>query len=622
MVMTTEDSNRIPNVCPWCLCHIKSSLKDHIVSKHHKGHILQDDYIKMKKEDPQRFSTEMSKLNKQGRLRHNLRALELKDRKIIPARRASKTKADKTKLRESLVWCTLCRTVLNKKGLRDTHLKVCSAKKSLQLTKDNTLEITRTAELLLEPEAVTMQRLLKDKSLAFQEVLFDLTKDRLAITNFVVNDPVAHALLDRLTINGSGKNFWKTGVRKRLRVLFYTWRYCKAVYGDKVRDVMDMLDYSLWHEPQADGHSFLINCLYEVCGYDPKTKTFKLYNDVMTFSSVLKEYSNIIEFQMHHRNPEERLRHMTNGNLLTAYLHSDAWKCYTVRLAARQKAKKLNFKTVMVPVKDYITYLAHAEKLCHETFTKLKDNYQERNRSGCITYHQTLIGVLPTAIGAFSARRVSEPFVFTVEDFVTRPDMDQLRRDYATRMKPGALAETERYIYMTSFGKGSNRVSTIVKVEFLEMLELLTSDDYRDFMEVPPNNRYLFPSLRSTSGFGHANPSRWQSKLAVQVKDLVEDHTKMRTRHFRMTFSTTLGGLNLTYKAKKLLCALLGHSLDVHERSYNVPESLQVTATMGFATRMMGEDKLKNMTDQTIEDMLNKNMQNAADNEDGNDGNM
>jgi hypothetical protein len=200
--------------------------------------------------------------------------------------------------------------------------------------------------------------------------------------------------------------------------------------------------------------------------------------------------------------------------------------------------------------------------------------------------------------------------------------MDQLRRDYATRMKPGALAETKRYLYMSSFGKGSNRVSTIVKVEFQKMLELLSSDEYRVFMEVPPNNRYLFPSLRSTSGFGHANPSRWQSKLALQVKELVEDHTKMRTRHFRMTFSTTLGGMNLTYKAKKLLCALLGHSLDVHERSYNVPECLQVAASMGFATRMMGEDRLKDMTDRTIEDMLNKILLNDADNEDGNDGNM
>jgi hypothetical protein len=605
MVMTTEDGDRIPQVCPWCLCHLKSSLKDHIVSKHHKGHIFQDDYIRMKKEDPERFMKEMSKLNKQGRLRNNLRALELKDRKIIPARRDSKKKAELKKTRESLVWCTLCKTVLNKKGLRDTHLKVCAGRKSIQLSKDHTNEITNKAELLLEPEEVTMHRLLKDKPFVFQEVLFDLKKDRLAITQFVLQDRVAHALLDRLAINGSGKHFWKNTVRKRLRVLFNAWIFCKSVHGDKVKDVMEMLDYNIWHEVE-NGRTFMIRMVYAICGYNPDLQTFRLYNDVMTFSSVMKQYCDIVEHDLHHPTTEERMRHKRNSKLMYEYLMSEAWKAYTVRLAARQKARKMNFKSEMVPVEDYITYLEHVEKVSLEEFEKVKVAYQQRNKSACLTAHQNLIGMLPTAIGAFSSRRVSEPFVFTVEDFQTRPDMQQLRDDYKGRMKAAGLAESKLYIYMSTMGKGHNRVSTLIKMQFLEILELLASEEYREFMGVPPTNRFLFPSLKSQGGFGHANPSKWQSKLAWQVKDLVKDHTKLRTRYFRMTFSTTLGGLNLTYKAKKLLCALLGHSLEVHERSYNVPECLQIAASMGFALRMMAENRLKNLTDQTLEDSLNR----------------
>jgi len=595
---------RLPNICPWCLVWFKSTLATHVLSKHHKNHPFYERTLALKKNpDEKIWRNEIRRLNLHGRLRNNIRALNLKDRPIVPARRVDESHVETHT--EKMVLCQLCKQALSRKAFRETHLKACPGALNLKITKTNTKELAKTAEPLLEPEDATMQRLLEGKDPAFKAVLFDLKKDRLAITLFVLNDPVAEALLVRLVKNGQGKPAWVASARQRLRMPFYILDYFKVHFGEKCKTLIDVMSYPIWHF-KAKGLTALIECCNAICGYDTGTLMYKKVNLVMTFSSVVQDCTDIYVHDLHFATPEELDAATKNADFMRRYLVSDSWKLYTVRIAARQKALKINFKSVLVSPHDFKEYLTHVEKIAMVEGTKLLAAYKARDRSACYSAHHRFIEAMPTAIGVFSTRRVSEPFHLTVSEFEQRADLDRLAADYDGHMSPKMKEEAKSVLLIEQKGKGNLPLLTLIKSEYTEMLVTLSSIEYRTFLGIPDANHYLFASVRSRSALGYADPCRCQSRFAQECEGRVKNPRILRSRHFRMSVSTGLGQLNLTYEVKKELCAMLGHSLPVHERSYNMPQSLRVAAHMSFSVRAFADNKLLGMKDKTIESQMNQ----------------
>lgn len=179
-----------------------------------------------------------------------------------------------------------------------------------------------------------------------------------------------------------------------------------------------------------------------------------------------------------------------------------------------------------------------------------------------------------------------------------------MRDDNAHLLSEGADREIERVFVLIHLGKGDQFVTTVVKVEWKEAFELLCDPDFRGFIGLPEENRFVFGSRRSRDGLGHANPSRCQSRFALECKGFVTDHMHLRSRYFRMTFATNLGSMQLTYETKKLICTLMGHKMGVHEEYYNIAQPLRMAAYMGYACFASADNRIKDMQSKKIEDQV------------------
>lgn len=596
---------RLPYICPWCLQWFFSDLGSHILSSNHKDHKKYKAYLTLKKTNPKVFKKTCSLMNLQGRVRNNIRALSKKDRDIVPVRRGKKHEG---KDNSDHVWCTLCHTVVTMKGLKDSHLKTCAQSKNMTISPDVLRQLTKSAVAVLEPEAVTIKNLLKGKPLVYQEVLLDLRSNRLALTLFVLNDPVAQALISRMASVGRGKNSWIPNIRLRMRILFAAFTYFKQLYGDKCKSLMDMMKYDLWHAPVTIGtETFpaLVAACYVAAGREPEKNKFKSCNDVMLFSSVFQQVPDIVLYQIHHSR-EMLLVWKFEGKQIKNYMVSDAWKSFTVRPAARQKALDNNFKSVIVPPEDFQQYLSHVEDKARSSIAALMAAWEKKDRIACLQALITVVQALPLAIGAFSYRRASEPFTMRTANVKERPQLQKLLKEHSHVVTPGADTEINKFIVVESRGKGDNAVYTVIKNEFVAPLDLLCDHLFRAFIGVPEENDYVFPNMRSRNSLGHAHPTRCQAKYAKQCEGLVKNHLELRSRYFRTTFATNLCGMNLTYNTKKLMCALMGHSMVVHENYYNIPQPLQMAAYMGYACQASAENKIRDMSATTIEEHVDK----------------
>lgn len=597
---------RLPQICPWCLQWFFSHLVPHLLSDNHTNHKGQDHLLETQRtKTPAEFTEEVSALNKKGRLRNNIRALERKDRLIVPARRGRKSEKSDT---SDHVWCRLCQSAVTKKGYRDSHLKICARAKKVTISTDVHKQLTKSAVAVLEPEDVTIKRYLENKPPVFLEVLLEIRNDRLALTMFVLEDDVANALVSRMVSDGRSKGTWVAKIRTWLRMLFTVFKYFKSVYGESCKSVLDMLDYDLWHAPVTVGkHTYpaIVAACYVACGKEVDKDNFKSCNDVMLFSSLFQRVADIILNQIHHT-AETLATWRERGRSFGDYMSSDTWRTFTVRPAARQKAKANNFKSVLVPPKDFKHYLGHVEEMARVACTALRDAWSRKDRNACIKALALVIESLPLAIGAFSYRRASEPFRFRTYDVTGRPQLDKLLKDHSHILSSGADKEICKFAIVESKGKGDNPVLTVIKIVFMSDLDLLCDVQFRAFVGVPEENDFVFPSLRSRDGMGHAHPTRCQAKYAKQCENDVTNHKELRSRYFRTTFATNLCNMNLTYQTKKLLCALMGHNLAVHEQYYNVPQPLQMAAYMGFACEASADDKIRGLSATTLEEQVDK----------------
>jgi hypothetical protein len=593
---------RLPKVCPWCLRWFNSTIETHITSNHHQHHMFYEEFKIMKKQEPKRYQTSVKRLHYQGRCRNNIRALEQRDRQIIPARRVPKDKQKKHE--EKQVWCLMCRTAVSKKALRESHLKICARNKQVKLTKADTKVVARIAEPLVEPEAVTMERLLQGKDHAFKEVLYPLKKDRLAITQFVVNDPVAFALLSTLISNGRNKADHIPQTRMTIRHAFDILLFFLAQPGTNCTTLLDVLDYDVWHYAEHGELPLLIKCCLVICGYDPLTHTFKSPNKVMTTSSVVQVVGDIALNHLHYSDSVKRELMTRNAQSILNFMGSTAWKNFTVRPAARQKAALINFRSILVPQEDLEFYLHHLETKAKKGIRDMVAAYKARDLEACRKAHIVVTEALPAAIGTYCYRRLVEVYILTVSDFKRRPDMKALTETYGDTMTAAELSEVKLVFTMEHRTKHDKPVITVAKMEFKGTMELLCIQSFRDFIGLPADNKYVFGTLKSRDALGHANPSRCQDKFSKECENYVANHKHLRTRHLRMTFASRMCNMDLTYKTKKHMCAMMGHSLDVHERSYNKPQHLEVAASMGFACRASATNMLKDLKKKSIEDQM------------------
>jgi hypothetical protein len=599
-LLTLEAMDRLPFVCPFCLKWFNSSLANHICSSSHKDHMFYKEFCTLKEENEPRFKEKCAELNIRGRIRNNIKALELNDRPIIPARRSKKPKMHVL----NLVWCTICKKAVAKKSYKETHLATCAKKKQVHLTPNTKTILCKNVDSLVESESVTVARILNTMDPQIQVVLLDMRADRLALVQFVANDDVAKAMLTRIAFNNGGKFHWLQDVRRRLRMLFKVFAYYKMLLGTKITCIMDIMQYDVYHAKAGIREiPSIVECCHAVCEKDEEDSTFVKFNDVMTFSSLLQTVSDIIENHLFHT-ADVRDKWQKEGRNLLGFLESPSWKMFTVRPAARQKALQVTFTKVIVSAHDFLVYLNLVENLAREHYTSLVEAYAKRNKHLTRIAQGKLVESLPNSIGTFTYRRVSEPFQITLRDFQNRPDLTQLLKDHKARFTTEAANEIEKVFLIESRGKGDKPVISVIKLEWLQPMILLADKDFRAFISIPERNKLVFAKLGSKYGLSHANPSVCQAKFAKMCEHLVANYMHLRTRNFRVSCATRLSTMQLTHTTTKLLCDLFGHSKTVHEKMYELPQPLQMAAYMGFMCHASALDQVSSLNAVSIESHL------------------
>jgi hypothetical protein len=107
------------------------------------------------------------------------------------------------------------------------------------------------------------------------------------------------------------------------------------------------------------------------------------------------------------------------------------------------------------------------------------------------------------------------------------------------------------------------------------------------------------------SKYQYPNPSRSQKKLADLCEGKVSNHKILRSINFRASFSTNMTKMDVTYAVKTHMCAMLGHSMEVHERAYEIPQALTAVQLMGFACQATATNTVQDYASKKVEQVLN-----------------
>ncbi|XP_065346660.1 uncharacterized protein DDB_G0271670-like [Cloeon dipterum] len=145
------------------------------------------------------------------------------------------------------------------------------------------------------------------------------------------------------------------------------------------------------------------------------------------------------------------------------------------------------------------------------------------------------------------------------------------------------------------------QVLSLIKSEWREYFQLCADSDVRRLAGVHQCN-FLF-------GTQHGNRMNTSNRHNGVLKDLhgaLHDASTLRPRYLRTTLATNLGTLNLSHAAKKMLCLLMGHEMNVHDRYYELPTGLGFGLMMGRALELFegGVENLRKHKGKTLEEAV------------------
>jgi hypothetical protein len=602
-----KDCERQPYVCAWCGGYFAGKPTKHYLSKKHQDHPQYTWFFNIHqgraKDNKAALNKALTELSRKGRYINNIMAVEKKDRPFLPARRADHENTDNQDCRvsEQHVWCTLCKKAMKRKSFKAHLISSCIPRQNMtitpQLTDKVVKDVTHVVESLNRQVARTLQGLPEH----IVKIVFEMRKgDKKELALFIKEDCLAREFVHRLVIDGERMPNTAATTRNRLRILYaiHTYFMANRPTCDSLQKCLLRENWSFAPEGSVAVGPLLVQFVNSHCTYDPRTRSFIKYNDVMTISSIMQTLPDILLTQCHSllTTDEAYQKAEAQAKWLLTFLSSPAWKMETVRRAAAQKARKSNFHGVKVSAKDISFYITNTEDCARRAWQRLQDAYEKKDRVGAVHAHVDFIGALGIAIGAYSYRRVSEPFQFTIHNYVSRPNLSEMAQEHKHLFKNKEdVPDFREHFIIESLGKGGNPVLTNIKREWEPHLEFLCNMNYRQFIGLHNDNQYILGTPGSRDGLGHPNPCSTQKTYADKCEGNVEDTKHLRSRYLRRSWATDMGKADLKYVQRKGMCLVLGHSMDVHERHYNVPAILEVAMTTVPMCQAMGTNTVEKL---------------------------
>ncbi|CAB3388610.1 Hypothetical predicted protein [Cloeon dipterum] len=462
-----------------------------------------------------------------GNGQHNDAVMQYKQGILIPARRTQSATVRKTNL------CPYCKTIHTSRNFR-RHLQACRGRRGEEEKEPEPAvdihDINRMEKLRVNLDP--------NYTLAVEKILMNM-RDK-SIASFIITDD---ALVIRVVKNfGLQQESGNNGVqisRRNIRLLYalYTGFKEHPEIPGLVNSLRDICKRSVWQglpsNRPASKTDRILEVIHTICGGDENKVDFQRPNDVMTLSSLVRQVASELQ-QERFEEQQDRMVWVEECRLLIEYLGTKRFRMCTTTRAAKQKKSNEKLHKTHVSPDDLKLYNEHLEAMSDFHHIKL---LAAKEPSEIELHYRTLASHLNLAFCSFNARRATEGSFITLENYAQRNNYSGQNSEALSKAQQDLA---ERYDVITSTGKGSSKVLSLLKPEW----------------------RKYFCTLADKS----------------------------------------VGHMQLSGPAKKLLCLLMGHSQTVHDNYYDLPTGLGFNLMVGRALEIFQSGDIQKHKGTTLED--------------------
>ncbi|XP_065342418.1 uncharacterized protein LOC135941083 [Cloeon dipterum] len=566
--------------CYFCGKNFRGNIMRHLRLGHMQEPEIQDLYAA--KPSAERMRAFFSELRLLGNEQHNATVLQCRQGTLVPSRR-SQTASVRTTNK-----CPYCLTLHTSRNFK-RHLQICRTRRGVEAREPappvDLLELNRIEQLRTNLD--------QSYTVAVDKILNNMRDKRIA--SFIITDD---QLVIRVVKNfGLQQETGNNGVqisRRNIRLLYalYTAFKVHAEIPGLVTSLRDICKRSVWQglpsNRPASKTDRIIEVIHTICGGEENRVDFKRPNDVMTLSSLIRQVASELQ-QERFEDEAERKLWTEECRLLIEYLETKRYRIYTTTRAAKQKKNSEKLHKTHVSPHDLQLYNAHLEGMCSYHHIHLQ---KAKKESEFECHYKALATHLNLAFCSFNARRATEGSFVTLQNYEERNNYSGKNSDALSKAQQ-ELAE--RYDVLTSTGKGSTKVLSLLKPEWRDYFTTLSDKGVRAAAGIPESCIYLFGTKN-----GKPMDVRGPQKAAAEAC-LAERPDDLRARAIRTTFATTLGQMELSGPSKKLLCLLMGHSITVHDQYYDLPTGLGFNLMVGRALEIFQDGNIQKHKGTTLE---------------------
>lgn len=585
----------------YCGLNKSNNIRQHLAAKH----FSEEEMKKASQSSKEEKSKILSSIVRRGNEKHNQTVIDKKSGALLPAKRSRVTK------RPALIKCEICSLMLARNHFFTRHLPKCKEKHAEEIAlalkeasaASVATELTGTLVDVrkLNIAAKSLQELKGSYGKTARHILNGMRDKDKKYEEFLCLDDrtVRQMVMDFSLDHESGNNKLQI-LRKQIRLLhglYDAFKNHPEMSSSSDFKLQDIVRRKVWQGDNEDrvesGVERIISVILFLCGGSEDSNRFERPNDVMALTSMVRKIAFTVMFSMGY-SEADTIFWTAEGNHLVAYLENRRYRGYTTNRAGLQKRLEEKLQKIHIEPEDFVLYCDYLEDNCTMLYEKLIKNVQ--TESGVKKAYQALAKHHSLLFCAFNAKRSSEPNYITLTDYF---QIDSFSEGTNSLLKTPIQRELAgRFLIISHIGKGTQKVMSLVKQSWVKYLDALTNPEIRRAAGIHLDCKYMYGSHSKETPI---DPRYVQSKVAVECGAKIPEH--LRSRYIRTTFASTIGKLNITYPAKKMMCLLMGHTMGVHDKFYELPTGLGFSLLMGRALEIFSAGKVDDFQGKSLEEV-------------------
>lgn len=597
----SNKTERKPNYCLYCGLNKSNNIRQHLLSKHSSEKEMKVASESSKEEKSKIWSS----IVRRGNEKHNQTVIDTKAGALLPAKRS------RVKKRPALIKCEICSLMFARNHFFTRHLPLCKKKnaEAIALALKEASAASAQTELTgtlvdvrqLNIAAKSLRELKGSYGTTARKILNGMRDKEKKIEEFLcLDDRTVRQMVKDFSLDHESGNNKLQILRKQVRLLhglYSAFKNHPEISSSSDFKLQDIVRRKVWQGDNEERVELnvdrIVSVILDLCGGTEESNRFERPNDVMSLTSMVRKIAVTVKFTMGYSQAETEFWNVESTHMVD-YLSSRRYRGFTTNRAGLQKRLEEKLQKIHIEPEDFVLYCDFLENNCtilyeklmrtDQTGTELKKAYQ------ALAKHHSLL------FCAFNAKRSSEPNYITLTDYAA---IDNFSDGTNNLLKTPIQRELAgRFLIISHIGKGTQKVMSLIKQSWNKYLLALTDPEIRMAASIPLDCKYMYGSLSKENPI---DPRYIQEKVAVQCGAKHPEH--LRSRYIRTTFASTIGKMNITYPAKKMLCLLMGHTMGVHDKFYELPTGLGFSLLMGRALEIFSAGKVDDFQGKSLEEV-------------------